>query len=375
MNVVIQTSPPVGIASATSIDTQAPPKRKVNLLTMFAMLGALLATAASLGIATFAGWQRGGLPVERAMNIMLCNSAVLYVHLLPIGWPLLRMPARICAFALWWIGVAVVLYGQITFLMVSQQHAGSERAASATATVMSAGQTLPSGRSRTVIAQDVAKVTADLARVDARRCEGDCPTLTVHRDTLAARLEALNIESDEARRREAEDDRRIEQSDRDAALRASLRADPVALAVASWVHTTENRLELILAVACAVVLEGTAVLSWLLVSLAFSRATEPATDVTGRASVVHDRCPVALPVAADRDVHCAVVPSQPSVVATGGGCPAASDDDVRLGKIHDAVVAGRIRRTQGEIRMLLSCSQREAGRLNRLYSERKGDAQ
>jgi len=226
---------PQGAGSAeASMDTAR--DFTVCYFVMSAILCASLATAASLGIAALGGWQRGGLPVERAMNVTISGVAVLFVHLLPICWRPLGVITRICMFALWWIGIAVVLYGQATFLLVSQQHAGSVRAASITATAVPPSPTA-SGRTRTEIAQDVAKVTADLARADARRCEGDCPTLIVRRKTLAARVSALSIESDEVVRREAEDDRRIAHSDRSEALRASLRADPVASVVASWVHT------------------------------------------------------------------------------------------------------------------------------------------
>lgn len=200
-----------------------------------ALVLAILTTSTSLGIATYGGWQRGGLLVERLMSVALGSVAVLYVHMFPTAFRTLHVPARICAIAMWCVSVAVVLYGQVAFFMVSHQHAGSQRASTVQVTDAQYGPPLPQGRMLTNIALDVAKVSADLASANARHCEGECPTLKVRKAILIANLRALNTEAAEAKRREVAEDRRNEQVDRNEALRASLRADPVASAVASCV--------------------------------------------------------------------------------------------------------------------------------------------
>ncbi|OMR52449.1 hypothetical protein AQ726_15565 [Burkholderia pseudomallei] len=351
----------------------------------FSLVCALLATAASLAIASFAGWQHGSLPAERAMNVTLCCIAVLYVHLLPGGWGLLGVTARICALAIWWIGVAVVLYGQVSFFMLSERHAGDERAASITQGAAPPGAIMRAGRTRTQIALDVEKVTAELARADARRCGGGCPALTVRRQTLAAQIAALNTEADEAMRREADEDRRVARADHYEALQASLRADPVASVVASWLHTSGNRLELILAFACAVVLEGSAILGWLLVSSAGGRVPGRAVVVSGRETVAMSGCDAAtakgtvarqreFPIA-DHTVSegesSAVVCATGVTVATNGATDSVADER-RLEQIRNAVLAGTLVPTQESIRRLLRCRQPTAGRLNRLYADRFG---
>lgn len=353
-------------------------------LPVLAVLGATAATAVSLGIATYAGWLRGGLPVERAMNIALGAVAVLYVHLLPVGWRSLRVPARVCACVLWGIALVVVLYAQLMFFMVSQQHAGEKRAgALAPVVVTPASPVRPPGRTLTDIARDVAQASADLARADARRCMGDCPSLKARQTILAAQLVALRTEADEAKRREADEDRLDEQADRNDALRAKLRADPVAWQVAPWLGTTEGSLELLLAFACAVVLEGAAIIGWLMASVALRRVASRATVVSDQETVAREpeavapidgitvsdsqeRISVCLPVAATVG---------PVSEASGKSNLVVSEDDLLLDKIRDAVVTGHLKPTQEAIRKFLRCGQPKAGNLNRLYLARFGTTQ
>lgn len=349
--------------------------------TFILLLGAALATLVSLAIAAFAGWQRGGIPIERAMNVSLCCVAVLYVHCLPVVWRAFGVVARICAFAVWWVACTVVLFGQISFFMLSQQHAGDERAASIPIPQESAGAVLQPGRTRTQIALDIAAAKAMLAQLDARRCTGNCTALTVSRQTLAARLAALDTEDSEARRREAELDRERERASRADAMRDRSRNDPVAQAVVARLHTTEDLFALIVAVACAVVLEGAAVLGWLLVSIARGRGRGRDVVANGREPVVPDDDMVASPlvrlahekpVAADGHHGGSLAQSDGLTGPAGSGV--APEDGLLLEQIRSAVVSGRLKPTQSAIRALLKCGQSKAGRLKRTYVALFGDA-
>ena len=325
---------------------------KLNAPLMFAMACAMVATLASLGIAMYTGWQCGGLFVEQIMRIALVSVAVLYVHWLPMGWPALRGHLRFVAFTLWIVATSVVLYGQVTFFMLSQQHAGNQRAATVLVeTPLLLSTDRPRGRTLTEIAKDAAKVSADLAHAETRHCTGDCPTLNASRTTLAAQLAALETEADQVKRRETAEDRRDKQADRNEALRATLRADPVALPVASWLGTTEDRLELIIGLAHAIVLEGAAVMGWTLVLVALGRNA-------GHNRVVSDR----EPDVPDCDPAVGMDPSR--IVLSG--------DDQLLEQIHAAVVAGELKPTQESIRKFLRCGQPKAGDLNRQYLARFG---
>lgn len=376
MNLIHQASANINPAVATSVhqDSEGKPTPSVTL----PMVGALSATTVSLCIAAHAGWHRGGTLIEQVINMALGGVAVLYVHLVLARWNALRPFSRVVAFAFWCIGLIVVLYGQVAFFMVSQQHAGNDRAA-ASVNAMPPATAMPTGRTRTEIAREVAKLEADLARADARRCSGDCPTATVHKAILAARLAALKTEADEAKRREVEEDRLNEQADRNEALRATLRADPVASVVASWLHTTESRLELMLAVACAVVLEGAAIVGWLLVSLLIGRARGREMVVSSRGLTMRFFHAVAPPSRTEtgdgqRDSREPGPPeSAQDTTSTGNDAdPVMSDDEQLLKQIQEAVRAGEADPTQESIRRLLRCGQPKAGRLNRLYQERYG---
>ena len=324
-------------------------KPKVPLKLMIVL--ATLATLASLGIAIYAGWQSGGLLFERIMRISLTGIAVFVVHWLPSGWAALRGIMQVCALALWIVATSVVLFGQATFIMTAQRHAGDLRAATVTAPVVSANPDIHAGRSRTEIAREKANLSAALARVQIQPCIGDCPTLKVRRVRLAAEIAALDVEADEQKRHEADDDRRTLRAARDDDRREALRADPVAFPVATWLGTTERRLQLIVGFASAVVLEGAAILGWAII------AEAPGHD-TGRSLVASDQ-PLKAP---DRDPATEVEPNRAVM----------SDDDRLLDRIHKAVVAGELKPTQNAIRNFLRCGQPKAGKLNRLYMEKFG---
>ncbi|WP_367188850.1 hypothetical protein [Burkholderia sp. Ed8] len=337
---------------------------------------AMVATAVSVGIAVYAGWHGGGSSVERAISIALGCVAVLYVHMLPAGRQALVGTARLFAFVLWCIGLVVVLYGQVTFVLLSRQHAGDQRAARVPTTVpLSLPAVLP-GRTLTEIAKDVSKAKIDLARIDERLCVGDCRWLKVRRTILATQITTLEAEAGEVRRRESEQDRRNRLADREAVLRATARADPVAAEVAPWLGTTEGRLEVLLAVACSVVLEGSAIIGWMLVLVVPSRVSSRDVVVVGRGPELSDQNSVVFAPEVVRSDH-AISPPDPGVVgpvvttvdSDNGTRPACPDDDLdTLKQIHEAVVAGLLRPTQDGIRKFLRCGQPRAGHLNRQYA-------
>ncbi|KVT93180.1 hypothetical protein WK60_12040 [Burkholderia ubonensis] len=339
------------------------------------MFGAMFATTVSTGVAMYAGWYRGGSTVERAMSISIGCVAVLYVHMLPALRQAFAGPARLFAFLFWVVGLIVVLYGQVTFVLISRQHAGDQRAATVPITTPLSGGEMPRGRSLTEIARDVAKAKIDLARTDARPCVFDCQRIKVRRTILVTQIATLEAEANDVRRREAEDDRRSEMADREATFRAALRADPVASEVAPWLGTTEGRLELLLALACSAVLEGAAIIGWMLVSVVSSRGDSREVVVAGRIDEPSESGAVASeseivtgdnrrPIV-DRE---AAVTDRVAIVDGGAIRDGYSGADLHLlQEIHEAVVAGHLRPTQAAIRGFLKCGQSKAGKLKREY--------
>ncbi|WP_322035461.1 hypothetical protein [Burkholderia cenocepacia] len=341
----------------------------------------MFATIVSIAIAMYAGWYRGGLTVERAMSISIGCVAVLYVHMLPSVRQALAGRARLFAFLLWGVGLIVVLYGQVTFVLVSRQHAGDQRVAMAPTITQPFLRVTSPRRTLTEIAREASKAKVDLARVEARSCVGDCQWLKVRRTILETQLATLETEAGEARRHQGEEDRHNRLVDQEAASRAALRVDPVASEVATWLGTTEGRLELMLALACSVVLEGAAITGWMLVLVRSSRTNDRAAVMAGRLdeslgqrggapesrAATSDR----LGAIADREF----VLKDGAKIADGAATRGEySEGDLHLlQEIHAAVVAGRLKPTQAAIRGLLRCGQSKAGRLKRAYLARFGE--
>ncbi|CAJ3294522.1 putative twin-arginine translocation pathway signal protein [Burkholderia pseudomallei] len=166
-------------------------------------------------------------------------------------------------------------------------------------------------------------------------------------------------------------------------MRAKLRADPVASQVASWLGTTEGSLELLVAFACAVVLEGAAIIGWLMASVALRRVESRATVVSDQETVAREPeavAPIDGITVSDSQERISVCPPVASTVgpvseAFGEGNLVVSEDDLLLDKIRDAVVTGHLKPTQEAIRKFLRCGQPKAGNLNRLYLARFGTTQ
>lgn len=329
------------------------------------------ATLASLGIAVYIGWHSSGPMIERIIRIMLIGVAVLFLHWSPVGWSALRGFARFVAVVLWAVAMAVVLYTQVAFFMLSQQHAGTLRAATIDAPVLASSASQAPGRTRTEIAQQIAKVSTALAQAQAARCSGDCRTLMVRRARLEAEYAALNVEAQEVRRRELNEDRRLAQADRVEEARQRLRADPVAFPVATWLGIGAYRLELIVALAHAVVLEGTAIIGWLLVSVVSCRAAPAFSRGSDKLGTAYES--ETLDAGRERDApKVAGHASDRSATTDNSDGLGVCEDDLFLQRIHEAVIAGQLKPSQQAIRKFLRCAQPKAGRLNREYVARFG---
>jgi hypothetical protein len=105
---------------------------------------AVLPTTVSVGIATYAAWLRGGTLAQRSMLVGLAGVATLYVHaFLPMRWRAFSVSTRVVGGLVWCFGVLVVMYGQATFIVVSQSEAGNQRAASVPVTAGPEGADVP----------------------------------------------------------------------------------------------------------------------------------------------------------------------------------------------------------------------------------------
>jgi hypothetical protein len=195
--------------------------------------------------------------------------------------------------------------------------------------------------------------------------------LRISRAEVSAQLVALNAEANEVKRFEAEQDRLRDEASRAEELRESRRADPATSLVAHWLGTTEARLNLLQDFVCVVVLEGTACFAWYFAGLG--------AVVLGRKAVGYDRNTTELQQEAVASIPEAMSVSRVEQSAThfalvaeqdpfkNDAPPSAmSDDDRMVAEIHEAVVAGRLKRNLVSIREFVGCAQARAVRLNRL---------
>ncbi|AXV85779.1 hypothetical protein [Ralstonia solanacearum] len=309
------------------------------------------ATGTAICLSVLAGWQRGGSLAERLVWVALGVVLVASAHLLPA---LVRdSPGRMRAVAgvLWLACMATACFGHLTFFVLAQRHTGELRA-SATP-VPKAGS---AGRSLTAVMAERATVIAQLATAKARRCPHDCAGLEARRVTLTAKLDALDVEAGEIRRRQSADDRA--EARRDAVV-----ADPVTARLATLLGTTVTRVDLLSGLVFAAVLEGVACLLW---------------TVTLRSrSAVGEISPVVAPVTvSQRPVTASHVPEFGSHEAeTERHAPASEPVTVTplstgepnpdVTQLAHAIAAGQVRPTVADIRRYLGCSQARAATLRR----------
>jgi hypothetical protein len=304
---------------------------------------ALAATATATCLAILAGWQRGGLLAERVL--LTCIGVVLVVaaHLLPALCRPHGRRIRALGVALWIGCMVATCYGHAVFFVMAQKHAGEARAAVVPVAVAP-------GRNPAEIAGDRASVVARLARAAERKCGDRCAAVRIERATLSARLDALDVESGEAKRHEL-------MVDRAEAKRAAAKADPLAGLLTAF-GVAANRVDLVIGLAFAAVLEGVACFCWLL-------ALRP-TDVSTKASAPALEASRILRVTPVTPGSQAVAPGRND--STGaketGNLPAV----VRAADVTRVLIAireGQLRGTVTEIRKHLGCSQAKAAAVRR----------
>ncbi|WP_334009420.1 hypothetical protein [Burkholderia cepacia] len=265
---------PPGTSNGTAVAMQ-------RVMWTIALAAALFASVISLGINVYAGMLRAGTVTEQICTVATSLVAALCMYLAPMLWRFAPTRARVVLAGLWLLAVGGVLRGQVDVLAFANVHAADERAQTVAVVAVPSVATGPAGRNLMAIEQDIAKASIDLAHVDARRCVDECRSLRLRKVELSAQLAVLNAEADEAKRRATEQDWRRDQVSRAQELSESRRAEPGTALVATWLGTTEARLDLLMNFALVVVLEGTACFCWYMVGLG--------AVATRRAAVVDDR--------------------------------------------------------------------------------------
>lgn len=316
----------------------------------WALVLATGATGTALCLSVLAGWQRGGSLAERLAWIAIGVVLVASAHLLPAlvrGTPLAM---RAVAGVLWVACMATACQGHATFFLLAQQHAGEMRAV-AVPSVESA----PAGRRLTAVMAERAEVTARLATANTQRCTGHCSALDIRRAALAAKLDALNAEADDIRRRQAADDRAVTRRD-------TLAADPVTARLAALLGTTVVRVDLLSGLAFASALEGVACLLW----SATLRSRPSILGVPAMvAAVTVNHPPVIASHASESGSHETEAENHAPVSEPATPLPIGERPDPDITQLAQAVAAGQVRPTVADIRRFLGVSQARAAALRR----------
>lgn len=292
------------------------------------------ATGTAICLSVLAGWQRGGSLAERLVWVAIGIVLVAGTHLLPALVRDSSNRMRAVAGVLWLACIVATCYGHATFFLLAQRHAGELRAAT-----VSTVDTGPPHRSLTAVMAERASITARWATANAQRCTGNCAMLEARRVTLGTKLNALESEATELRRRQSADDRAE-------ARRDALAADPVTARLAALLGTTVMRIDLLSGLAFAAVLEGVACLLW---------------TITLQARPIVETPAVLPPVTASHEASGRHAPEFAPAVSLS---PRDSvDPDVT--QLAQDIAAGRARLTVASIRRHLRCSQARATALRR----------
>lgn len=317
-----------------------------------APLLAITATGTAICMSVLAGWQRGGTVSERVVWVAIGVVLVVSAHLLPALIRGAPVTVRLMGAALWGGCMVTACYGHGCFFVFAQQHAGEARASGIV------NRATAPARPLAPVMEKRASVARELALAKAQRCSRNCRWLDVRRVMLTTKLDALESEADDIRRQDTE-------SDRAAAQRDALLADPVTARLAALLGVGTARVDLLSGLGYAAVLEGVACLLWSLAlrppSLALAPVMTPATLAPLPAETTKVR-PTVTPVtqgraAAPRSHALGEDPLTPSVDTVR-----ADDDAVRLAQ---AIAAGRVRPTVANIRNYLGCSQAKASALRK----------
>ncbi|SDF82971.1 hypothetical protein SAMN05216466_101208 [Paraburkholderia phenazinium] len=308
------------------------------------------ATATSLYIAALSGLERGGSLAERLACTALPVVTVAGLHLLPALSRGQLFAVRGAVAVLCAAGLAVTLSSQISFFQLAQQHAGARRAESVPDAMLVPLPDTP-GRSLMAITEDQASARKMLSLLEIHPCHGNCTGEHLRRTTLTAMLDALAIEADEAKRREAAEDRQAVLVERTQQLRDTMRDDPVTARLSDLTGLGKTSVSLLLGLLYAGVLDGIGVLGWYLVMPVRRRGGDAVIAAAVAATTVER-----VPVEADKALHAdnRITPCCPD-----------NEIDTQLMHLMRDVSEGKVKATVADIRNYLGCAQETAVKLRR----------
>jgi hypothetical protein len=339
--------------------------RDIRLLGVFTL--AVAATGTAIFMSMLAGWQRGGWLSERIIWCAISVVLVLCAHLMPALCREASTIVRWIAGGLWVASMTAVSCGHATFFLLSQQHAGERRADAIAVVAAPVARVAPSGRSLTAIAAEQATFKAALGTASEQCCARSCAHLRANRIALSAKLDALNVEADEAKRWERAEDRAIARENLVTTLRDSARDDPVTARLAVWAGTTAGKLNLLLAFAFAAELECVACLCWYIALRLGRRVRMPVDEAV--VSSVAPLLKASMPPSHESRTDSHATPDESAMTAPPVVHDGYDHHDETLLQLRRDIAAGQVRATVAEIRRHLGCSQARAAGVRRQIGE------
>lgn len=224
---------------------------------------AVTATSIGVGMASSMAWGRSVVLTEQILNAAMAAFVVVAAHLLPAVTRADRTLLRAVVCSIWILCMTWVVYGHASFSLRALASAGELRVAAAAQPELVAPNRFTPKRSLVEVAEEEAKLQTELFRLNQKVCHDNCGRNQAQRVSLTTRIRALDIESEEIRRWQAERDYQLALAKRERSHREAARHDPVMARLADGSNVTvTQRLELTIALILALALEGAACLFW-----------------------------------------------------------------------------------------------------------------
>lgn len=332
----------------------------VQLQRIITTVAALAVTGLAVVMASASAPIRASSPTAAAIVGSFCIFAVGVAHLAPV---LLRSAPQVVRWSVWAVALAAALWAHATFLTSTAADASAARQASSPAAAAAAAQ-------RAAVDQALTEIKARPAATIARQLSWT---------TDPARVAALQVELQEARRGDALREQRIVLAGAATAAATAAAADPLTAAVASALGVSQGAVQLAVSLLLALLLEVTGMLLWR--EVAAGRAAAPSVQNTAQAAAPQAQASVQSSVqqivqvtvqpaapAAAQHVH----PELPELVQTHVHETAplladATSDDVS--RLRAAIRAGVCVPTVQGIRQYMRCGQVRARELRRSLDE------
>lgn len=287
------------------------------------------------------------LSITPAATFLTAGASLIAVLVVHCGPAMVRSVPRLVLWPFWAVGLAVALWAHSSFIVSSTSDAGAARQASSPAAAAAASH-------RAALEQALAGIKARPTAAVARQLSFS---------TDPARVEALQVELQEARRADALRDQLVVLAAAAAAAATDAAADPLTIAVASALSVSPGAVQLSFALVLSMFVEIAGMLLWREFAAGkvypetISTPAQPA--VPAAQAAVHQVLQVNVHPTAPAAAH--LVPEAMQQIEQ----PQMHFDERELDQVRRAISRGECNKTVESIRIYLACSSSKARSLRR----------